>query len=203
MSSPKINTAVKRGVRTRPVFGFLGLVVALFVVLLEVGCQRSGSLENRLKSSVEFEQGGRPKGTWVMQRMSAQVLAALKAATKESLETPVISSAIIGQEGEKYRLFMFWIEQYPTADSVRINLGETTVTNAIPDYRIKDMRVEAKGSVVFSVVYNWERGSELWPKLSKLRERTQLSVQLLRERKPISKVFPAEFVDVMAEPKGL
>jgi hypothetical protein len=176
-------------------------LVALLAVLLEGGCHGSDSLERRLKSSIEFEQGGRPQGTWVMQKMSAQVLAALKSATKESLKTAAICSAIIGEEGDKYRLFIFWIADHTTADGVRINFGETTLTNAIPDYRIKDLRVEAKGSVVFSVVLNWDKGSALWPRLDKVREGAQLSVQLLRENKPISNVFRVEFVNVNAEPK--
>ena len=96
---------------------------------------------------------------------------------------------------------MFWIAEDPTADSVRIHLGQTMVTNTIPEYRIKDMKNEANDSVVFSLVLNWEPGSDMEKEFGKISEGAPLSIELMRANKPVSNLFRVELVDVNAPPK--
>jgi len=74
------------------------------------------------------------------------------------------------------------------------------ITNKIPDYYISENKEAAIATVVFRVVFNWEKESALWPELSKIKMGANLKIRLLRDGKPVSNVFQVEFVNVSKPP---
>lgn len=173
-------------------------------LLMGAGCHSDNQLESKLRASIQFEQVQRPKGTWVMQKISREVLAVLQSSSKKTLQSPKIASAVLGQDkDDSYKLIVFWVAQEPSADSLAFDWGEGgTVTNAVPASYIEENLKESETSVVFWVVYAWEKGTDTWSKCTSLAGRTDLKATLLRAHKLVSAPARVDFVNVRAGPRN-
>jgi hypothetical protein len=167
----------------------------LLGLLCGAGCQSRDSIEKRLQTSIEFEHR-RPKDTPAMKKASDQILAVLQSSTKSTLKTPAVGAAFMGLERNKYRMFLFWVEENPTIDAVELNFAGITATNAISKYSMDSNKMEAEGHVVFLAIFNWEKDSELWSELAKVKKDNPLKIRLLRGNEPRTSLYPVEYVIV-------
>jgi hypothetical protein len=167
----------------------------LLGLLCEVGCQGRNSIEQRLRTSIDFEHE-RPKDTPAMRKASDQILAVLQSSTKSTLKTPTIGAAFMGLERSKYRMFLFWVAESPTIDAVELNFAGLTATNAISKDSMDSNKMEAEGHVVYLAIFNWEKDSELWSELTKVNKDNPLKIRLFRENEPQTSLFPVEYAVV-------
>ena len=125
-----------------------------------------------------------------------EILSALASADAKSISSPKIASAILGNgKSGTYGLFVFWIENYPSVDSVELRLDSqsTPIIIHIPDVELKQMRVVAKDTIVFGSEYEWSELPEMSKTFEQITSPKGLEVRLLRAKAAATDWFPVDF----------
>ena len=115
-------------------------------------------------------------------------LPVLRGATPESLKTPTIVQAKMFDKPRSKRLWVTWVQDYPSVDAIALKAIDPPVDVAVPIdaiYREENER-EAKEGVIFRFVVTFDDPSvqEQWERLKGAVP--NLEVMLLRDGRAIS-----------------
>lgn len=135
----------------------------------------------------------------VQSKWTSDILSALRSANTKSINKPQIASAVlVGRKNGTYGLFVFWIENYPSADGVELRLSKETspIKIATPETELKQIQAEAKDTIVYGSEYGWDKTSELCKSLEQTTSTKGLELRLLRADKPVTDWFQVKFYKV-------
>ena len=188
-ASPTRAAAARRWHATRTV-GVLAL--ALFI-----GCSASDrSLEARRSFAIQFNKQNLASTTNAIQsKWTKNILAALESLDIKAIKNPKLTSAIlVGRKNGTYGLFLFWIENYPSVDGaeLRFSSRSSPVILQTSDLEMKQIRAQARETIVFGSEYDWEEGSDVWRSLEQVVGPTGLEVRLLHAKSPATDWYPVE-----------
>jgi hypothetical protein len=132
----------------------------------------------------------------IFRRWGTNILTALSSANVVTLKTPRCASAAMGrdQDGE-CRLYVFWLEETPSADGVELRLDKTTATTTIavsPSDTEENVKA-SKVSVVNVASWIWFNTNSISSKLEKISDVSNLKVRLLRAGAAITDWCPVSF----------
>lgn len=132
----------------------------------------------------------------VFRRWGTNILAALSSASAVTLKTPRCAAASMGrdQDGE-CRLYVFWLEETPSADGVELRLDKTTSTIIIAESASDtEENVKAsKVSVVKVASWIWSSTNNISNRIEKISDVSNLKVRLLRAGVAITDWCPVSF----------
>lgn len=167
-----------------------------FVVLC--GCARhKADVETRRQFAIEREQHVYVNSRSPMfRRWGTNILSALSSANVATLNTPCFASATMGkdQDGE-YRIWVFWLEDKPSADGFELRMAKTNSTVIIP-ISTSDREENIKSSKVTVVMVArgiWHNTDGIWNKLETISDVSNLKIRLLKAGAPVTEWCPVSF----------
>jgi len=173
------------------------LTVAVLALGFSLGCSaRDRSVERRRSFAIQFNKQNLISTTNAIQsKLSKDILAALELLDIKAINNPKLASAVlVGRKNGTYGLFLFWIENYPSIDGaeLRFSSRNSPVIVQTSDVEMKQIRAQAKDTIVFGSEYDWDEASQLWRSLEQIASPAGLAVRLLHAKAPVTDWYPIE-----------
>ena len=173
------------------------MVLGLSFSLL-LGCSPSEkSFKARRDADIRFNtQRLNSTRSKVVLKWSQDILSALETVNSSNILKPRLASAILAKSTNGvYGLFVFWIENYPSVDSIEFAFHEpqSAITNVRLSIELKQVQGEAKVGIVFGSEDDWRGETEMWKHLEEIVTTNNLKVRLFRDKAPVTDWFPVDF----------
>jgi hypothetical protein len=135
----------------------------------------------------------------VRTKWNEDILSALSLVDSTNFNKPRLASAILtkGKNGA-YGLFVYWIENSPSVDGIEFQVQQrgSPLVIPIPEIELKQLRAEAKDTIVFGSENDWRETTEAWKTLDQIASAKDLKVRLLHGKVPATDWFPTDFYKV-------
>ena len=172
------------------------LICTLAICCL-LGCSsHEARLEMKRQFAIDRARQDFNSRSVVFRRIATNDFVALSSANVVTLKTPQVASAAMGKDEEgEYRLWVFWLENKPSIDNIELSWSKTNSSVIIPVAE-SDSKENVKTSDVSVVMVGrwvWSNTNNIWSKLEKIDDVSEIKIRLLKGSETKTAWHPVSF----------
>ena len=179
---------------------YLNAIRVVFIVAIACGCSMwKDNFAAKRKHDLERAQQDCNSKSPIFRRFGTNLYPILVSAREDQLNKPqFVMAAMVKNLNGEYWIFVYWLENSVTVDSVELDLGKTQKTLVIPispNDLLRNMKARNL-SITRAVSWKWEVSNSVWNKFEQLTNVSDIRIRLSRKRTGITAWHPVVYYKI-------